>query len=152
MVEANIESFYVSEQPYIALEKIRFITPMSVGRPLDIELIYRNCGRTPAFNFFGFSQITVSDQPASEALKKYPVKEVGRGANNHALAPNLPQRMTLVSDADFLNQERFDVINDGTGWLYIFLRARYRDFRQTEQSFSLDLVYHPAENRFGQAE
>lgn len=152
MVEAAAESFYVSEQPYIALEKIRFVTPMSAGRPLNIELIYRNCGRTPAFNFVGFSQITVSDQPASEALKTYPVKEVARDAIGHDLAPNLPQRMTLVSDADFLNQKRFDAITDGPGRLYIFLRARYRDFRQTEKLFSIDLMYLTAENRFCQAE
>lgn len=141
MVRQN-ENWTISERGYIGLRNLK-IMGLREGGKVGVHAIFRNGGRTPAWNLKAGAIVTVGNEPMGFKWKD------SMAAFRHAFIPMSEDRKFLFPSEQSFTDEIRTAIHDGTKLLFVDGKARYSTIGRNERVLCFGGTYS---NKTGEME
>ena len=130
----------ISNRAYVGMEAIGLTKPLTVGEAIEAGVVFRNTGRTPAYDVAVATAIDVTSTPLTEIPKRPPASLPLSRSN---LIPNNVARMSNRTDRTYSRAD-IDLIKAGKAWIYVWGWIDYRDEFGKQREGNFCAQYNPA--------
>ncbi len=136
-LEATIEQFRLDQRAWMGVEHMQ-VSSLTIGKPLQIDIKFRNSGKTPARNA-RISWGSHRRKPTREDIKTQTFEE----SAEFSLAPNAPHTAVL-SAKSLIVRDSIAQLDAGKIVFGVFGTAIYHDvFTQTQRRTEFSGYYTP---------
>jgi len=131
----------LDQWPYIWTERVQLIDPLAANRPVRVNILFKNIGKSPAFHIGFHCQLVFIDTPGKFAeIVRAVFRESRRGALADSASPSVTnvmpptdQRFITTDPAILLSEGQLKALDSGNATLVVVAGAIYRDVFGTDR-------------------